>query len=159
MNICIGFNSCLITLNKWCLQSGTNQQYTTCDRASEDGRTCYNPQIKYGYLHAYSYNHNSYYGKTGGYPVNNGNNDYGGYKQWCQQLFPKKTIISSSVTFFSTNWKPSNFVGGLFWCSTYDENRPHWCDLKDGYWYNYNQPLGPYYYNGLQIVSSLTCQY
>ena len=124
-------------LHKWCLQSGTNQQYTKCERVSGDGRTCYNPTIKYG-------------STIGGYPTKHKNNNY---KQWCQQLFPKKTIISSSVTFFSTNWKPSNFVGGLFWCSTYDENRPHWCAMSGGYWLNrqlsWNQPY--------PIVDSLTC--
>ena len=136
-------------------------QYTLCARVSEDGRTCYNPSISYGYLNVYGYNHNSYR-KTGGYPVNNGNNQCRNnycYKQWCQQLFPKKTIISSSVTYDAYN-KPSNYMGALYWCYGYDENSWHWCDLTDGYWYNNNQPLGPYnWYRGLQVVASLTCQY
>ena len=155
--IYLGFQKCL---NKWCIQSGSLlQQSTMCKRVSEDGRTCYNPQIRYGYLNVYGYNHNSYR-KTGGYPINNGNNKlplY--YKQWCQQLFPKKTIISSSVTYDAYN-KPSNYMGALYWCYGYDENSWHWCDLTDGYWYNNNQPLGPYnWYRGLQVVASLTCQY
>ena len=136
----IGFNSCL---NKWCHQSGTNQQYTKCGRVSEDGRTCYNPSIKYGY-------------NTGGYVYNNQNNN--AYKQWCQQLFPTSNIISSSVTFSQT--KPYDYVGALYWCKGFDENSWHWCDMYDGYWYNYNQALGPYnWYRGLQVVASLTCQY
>ena len=148
MNIYIGFNFCL---NKWCKQSGTTSQWTLCARVSEDGRTCYNPQIKYGYISRYNPN-----GKTGGYPVNNGNNKY---KQWCQQLFPKKTIISSSVTYDAYN-KPSNWAGALYWCYGYEEKNWHWCDLTDNYWYQHNQPLGPYnWYRGLQVVASLTCQY
>ena len=134
--------------SKKCLQWNTALQYTKCERVSEDGRTCYNPSIRYG-------QHLSYM-KTGGYPTLHSSNNY---KQWCQQLFPKKTIISASMTYYYSTGKPSNFVGALFWCSMYDESRPHWCDLKDGYWHAYNQPLGPYWYYGMNIINSLTCQY
>ena len=138
--IYVGFNLCL---NKWCLQSGTNNQYTTCRRVSEDGRTCYSPSIKYGYWYGYG-NINIGYG----YPARHNNNNY---LQWCQQLFPKSTIISSSVTY--SNTKPTNFVGSLFWCSSYDEYRPHWCAWLGGYWLNRQLPA----YTYLPIVDSLTC--
>ena len=41
----LGFHLCI---RDWCLQSGTKEQYTRCKAASEDGRTCYNPTIRYG---------------------------------------------------------------------------------------------------------------
>ena len=138
--IYVGFNSCL---NRWCHQSGTNQQYTKCGRVSEDGRTCYNPSIKYGY-------------NTGGYVYNNQNNN--AYKQWCQQLFPTSNIISSSVTY--RNYRPSNFVGALWWCSGHDDSITHWCDWLDSYWASWNgQRLGPFHgsFNSQPIVDSLTC--
>ena len=134
--IYVGFNSCL---NRWCHQSGTNQQYTKCGRVSEDGRTCYNPSIKYGY-------------NTGGYPYNNQNNN--AYKQWCQQLFPTSNIISATYT-YSQN-KPYDYVSALFWCTGYDENVPHWCAQYNGYWASWN---GRYLvsYTILPIVDSVTC--
>ena len=132
--IYVGFHSCL---HKWCIQSGTNQQYTKCERVSQDGRTCYNPTIKYGYT-------------TGGYPVKHHTNNY---QQWCQQLFTTRKIISSSVTY--TNTYPTNFIGALFWCTNYEQSEPHWCDWLDGNWRN--QRLGPYKY--LPIINSLTCVY
>ena len=138
--IYVGFTSCL---NRWCHQSGTNNQYTKCKRVSEDGRTCYDPSIKYGYWHGYG-NINIGYG----YPAKHNNNNY---LQWCQQLFPKSGIISSSVTY--SNTKPTNFVGSLFWCSSYDEYHPHWCAWSGGYWRNRQLPA----YTYLPLVNSLTC--
>ena len=56
-----------------------------------------------------------------------------GWMKWCQQLFPtKNTIISVSSS--SSGFPPSSFFGAVYWCSSYDENGPHWCDWKDGYW-------------------------
>ena len=133
--IYVGFNSCL---NRWCHQSGTSQQYTKCGRVSEDGRTCYNPSIKYGY-------------NTGGYPYNHGSNNY---KQWCQQLFPTSNIISSSVTYSQT--KPYDYVGALYWGSGYDESGPHWCAMYYGYWASWTGRTR-YTYQLLPIVDSLTC--
>ena len=56
----VGFHLCI---HNWCPQSGVNQQYTRCERASEDGRTCYNPSIKYG-------------STIGGYPVQSGADEH-----------------------------------------------------------------------------------
>ena len=39
----VGFHLCI---DDWCLQKGTNEQYTRCKEASEDGQTCYNPTIR-----------------------------------------------------------------------------------------------------------------
>ena len=139
--IYVGFTSCL---NRWCHQSGTNNQYTKCKRVSEDGRTCYNPEIRYG-TYTYTYG-------IGGYvysPYLNSNNNI--HLQWCRQLFPKSNIISSRIT--SSYTKPYNYRGGLNWCMGYDENRYHWCAMSGGYWLNrqlsWNQPY--------PIVDSLTC--
>ena len=69
------FNSCI---NNWCHHNGTMGQYTRCKRVSNNGRTCHNPEIKYG----------STIGKPGG--VLHG--AYGAkgtaLSQWCKQLFP-----------------------------------------------------------------------
>jgi len=39
------FQNCV---NDWCYQNGTSQQFTKCGHASSDGKTCYNPEIRYG---------------------------------------------------------------------------------------------------------------
>ena len=94
----------------WCLQSGTEQQYTKCKRVSEDGRTCYNPTIKFG-------------STIGGIPFKHWANNY---NQWCQQLFP--TSNSGSVTF--SQIMPQGFFGAVYWCNNL-RNIPkywHWCD-------------------------------
>ena len=139
IKIYVGFHACI---HKWCLQSGTKQQYTKCQSVSVDGRTCYNPSIKYG-------------STIGGIPNKHWQNVY---KEWCQQLFPTSNIMKSSVTYHNYIYpnKPKNLIGVLYWCSHSDESVPHWCDFKDGFWRN--QQLGPYFYHGLHIVVSLTCQ-
>ena len=137
--IYVGFTSCL---NRWCHQSNTNQQYTKCKRVSEDGRTCYNPEIRYGsYTHTYG---------IGGYVAASYNNN-NHYLQWCKQLFPKSNIIRSSVT--TSNNKPPNYRGALNWCYGYDENRYHWCAMYSGTWLNRQLNI----YQLLPIVDSLTC--
>ena len=145
IKIYVGFHACI---HKWCLQSGTTQQYTKCQSVSVDGRTCYNPSIKYG-------------STIGGIPNKHGQRSWHGhnvYKEWCQQLFPTSNIIKSSVTY--SNYKPTNFIGSVFWCRSYDETYPHWCDWSDGYWKDstldnkYNK-LSDY---GSQVINSLTCQ-
>ena len=57
--------------NEWCLQKGLQKpQHTKCDSVTNYGKTCNNPEIKYGTV-------------TGGlpweYPSNN-------YEKWCEQL-------------------------------------------------------------------------
>ena len=108
----LGFQRCV---NDWCYQHGTNQQYTKCKNASEDGRTCYNPTIRYG-------------STIGGYPAEHPKNDI---LEWCRQLFPTSTgtaIYSRTVNNANTK------INGLFWCTLYDETSPHWCDFQDGLW-------------------------
>ena len=41
----VDFRSCI---NNWCYQHGTMGQYTRCKRVSNNGRTCHNPEIRYG---------------------------------------------------------------------------------------------------------------
>ena len=109
--IYVGFHSCV---DEWCFQKGTNQQYTRCKTVSKDGRTCYNPTIKYG-------------STTGGSPGKHPFHDIAG---WCQQLFPT-SIYGGTATYIKVE---GNHKGGLFWCSLYDETNPHWCDCADGKW-------------------------
>ena len=74
-------------VNNWCHQKGTMGQYTRCKSVSNNGRTCHNPEIKYG---------STIGGKPGGWPVPT---------KWCKQLFPttrgtaryKVTYICSSL--------------------------------------------------------------
>ena len=51
-------------------------QYTRCKRVSNNGRTCHNPEIRYG---------NTVGGKPGGIP-------FGGDLEWCKQLFPTNSV-------------------------------------------------------------------
>ena len=60
-------------------------QYTRCKSVSNNGRTCHNPEIKYG---------STIGGKPGG---NNGGND------WCKQLFPTTSISTSTFAFKVTD--------------------------------------------------------
>ena len=140
IKIYVGFHACI---HKWCLQSGTKQQYTKCQSVSVDGRTCYNPSIKYG-------------STIGGIPNKHGQRSWHGhnvYKEWCQQLFPTSNIIKSSVTY--SNYKPTNFIGSVFWCRSYDETSQHWCDWQDGHW---KDSTLDYRSIGSQVINSLTCQ-
>ena len=122
----LGFSSCV---DDWCLQQGTQDQYTKCESSSSDGLICYNPEIRYG-------------STTGGIPCSHGGNEY---SQWCQQLgFSGHTTISTNT--IST----SNM---LFGCSSYDESTWHWCDWGDGYWRN--SSLG--WSGSCTRITSLTC--
>merc|ERR1712184_187793 len=96
-------------------QNGTSQQFTKCESASSDGKTCYNPEIRYG-------------STVGGHPVKHSNNNI---LQWCQQLFP--TSIYGDATF--SNSSSSNVGKGvIFWSTSYDEDGYKWADWRDGYW-------------------------
>ena len=75
----VNFHSCI---HDWCYQKGTKGQYTRCKTVSNDGRTCYNPEIRYG-------------STIGGIP---GQTDPGYIKEWCKQLFPTSSIIRGSAT-------------------------------------------------------------
>ena len=102
--IYVGFHSCV---DEWGFQKGTNQQYTRCKTVSKDGRTCYNPTIRYG-------------STTGGYHAKHGSNDIAG---WCQQLFPT-SIYGGTATYIKVE---GNHKGGLFWCSIFDETNEYFC--------------------------------
>ena len=41
----VDFNSCI---KNWCFQHGTMGQYTRCKTVSNNGRTCHDPEIRYG---------------------------------------------------------------------------------------------------------------
>ena len=80
----VGFHLCI---HDWCFQKGTKEQYTRCKKASEDGRTCYYPTIRYG-------------STIGGNPYKHGNNNI---LNWCLQLFP--TSIKGIATYNNhTSW-------------------------------------------------------
>ena len=70
----VDFNSCI---NNWCYQHGTMGQYTRCKSVSNNGRTCHNPEIKYG---------STIGGKPGGVWIHQGTNYL---TEWCIQLFPR----------------------------------------------------------------------
>ena len=80
----VNFHSCI---HDWCYQKGTKGQYTRCATVSNDGRTCYNPEIRYG-------------STIGGKP--GGTRDTGGYEpttEWCRQLFPTTKILKGTVKY------------------------------------------------------------
>ena len=134
----VGFHLCI---HDWCFQKGTKEQYTRCKKASEDGRTCYYPTIRYG-------------STIGGNPYKHGNNNI---LNWCLQLFP--TSIKGIATYNNHNsWysKPnySTTAGALFWCNGYDENNYHWCDWQDGKWKDSTLD----FQGSLYLMDSVTCQ-
>ena len=84
----VDFNSCI---HDWCLQKGPNQQYTRCKTVSKDGRTCYNPTIRYG---------STIGGKPGGIAGGPGKGYvYGDSTDWCRSLFPTAEIIRGTVKY------------------------------------------------------------
>ena len=129
--IYVGFHSCV---DEWCFQKGTNQQYTRCKTVSKDGRTCYNPTIRYG-------------STIGGTPAKHQNNNI---LQWIQQLFP--TAIICTATY---NIEKKSGHGALWWCQNYEEYVWHWCDWADGNWKD--SGLG-FYKSHYYVMDSVTCQ-
>ena len=88
----VDFRSCI---NNWCYQHGTMGQYTRCKRVSSNGRTCHNPEIKYG---------STVGGKPGGYMMQQSYRLGSGLLNigptvWCQQLFPTTSITNGSVIY------------------------------------------------------------
>ena len=75
----VNFHSCI---HDWCYQKGTKGQYTRCTTVSNDGRTCYNPKIRYG-------------STIGGKP---GEMTQSYIKDWCKQLF-QTSIIRGTATY------------------------------------------------------------
>ena len=81
----VNFHAC--KNGNWCYQKGTKGQYTRCATVSNDGRTCYNPEIRYG-------------STIGGKP--GGTRDITGYEpttEWCRQLFPTTKILKGTVKY------------------------------------------------------------
>ena len=97
------FNSCI---NNWCYQNGTMGQYTRCKSVSNNGRTCHNPEIKFGSMVG---------GKPGGVWYSRGlvgdeltNVEYvhgtiDELTKWCKQLFPTASKIYGSVLYKVTH--------------------------------------------------------
>ena len=115
--------------NKWCLQKGLEKpQYTKCESVENKGKTCINPEIKYG-------------ATTVGLPMDYSENIH--YGKWCGQL---------------GGWYVDHTIGRrtgyiLEGCTGY--NSPgdpwHWCD------YNFfNQPLTNHTTSN-DFITSITC--
>ena len=135
----VGFRLCI---NDWCFQKGTKEQYTRCKKVSKDGRTCYNPTIRYG-------------STTGGSPAKHQNNDIA---RWCQQLFPFSIWGGGGTATY--NIKIERHMKSLFWCSLYDEISPHWCDFQDGKWKDstLGYATGGSTGHGNLLMDTVTCQ-
>ena len=114
---------------KWCLQSGlTKSQYTKCESVTNQGRTCNNPEIKYG-------------STTGGLPEPN---SYTDYKKWCQQLGGT----------YSTHTIGTRTGYCLFWATGGDEPGAKWVDCKGFYWYNSSLDD---HITSSKFITSVTC--
>ncbi|MBA3550217.1 MAG: DUF4215 domain-containing protein [Nannocystis sp.] len=120
----------------WCPQVGTKDQSTRCESVSNNGKTCNNPFIKYGFV-------------ENGVPASHPGNDF---NQWCQQL--GFGSFSGQVSYGNRPCLAPQ--GKLFGCAQYDENVWHWCDWQDGPWYN--QQLDHHMCNDGQEITSITCQ-
>ena len=80
----VDFRSCI---NNWCYQHGTMGQYTRCKTVSNNGRTCHDPEIRYG---------STIGGKPGGM---GGGYGYNYATLWCRQLFPTTGIMRGTVKY------------------------------------------------------------
>ena len=106
------FQNCV---DDWCYQKGTSQQFTKCETASSDGKTCHNPEIRYGTT-------------VGGHPIKDAFNNI---LQWCQQLFPTSTNGDAT---YSSSSSLNVGKGALWWGTGYDESGSKWYDSSDGPW-------------------------
>jgi len=112
----VGFEACV---DEWCLQDGTDEQYTRCEEATDGGDTCINPLIKYGTT-------------EGGIPID----DYDGYNEWCKMIFHEER--TGSVTQGKRDCSAPK--GYVYWCEgseghETDEDGYKWCDVAgDGKW-------------------------
>ena len=120
----------------YCLQVGTMQQFTKCESVQNGGKTCINPEIKYGNV-------------PGGVPAQHVGNDF---PKWCQQL--GFAGWSGQVSY--GNRPCLSPKGKLFGWTGYDEPGWHWCDWQDGVWYN--QALNYQQCNDGAEITSITCQ-
>ena len=105
--------------NEWCLQKGLQKpQHTKCESVTNNGKTCNNPEIKYGTV-------------TGGlpweYPSNN-------YEKWCEQL----------GGFYASHTLGRRTGHPVHGCTGYDDPE-NWldkpcCDWSEMIWYNKSLP-------------------
>lgn len=106
----------------WCKQVGPTEQYTRCGSVEDDGRTCINPEIKYGT-------------NTGGIPEAIGDANYVkmSLDLWCQQL----GFAGWSGTLALGDRDCQQPHGSVGWANINDEPVPHWVEGgngNDGYW-------------------------
>lgn len=102
--------------NQWCRQSGlTKAQYTKCGSVSNAGKTCNNPEIRYGTTEG-GIPHSFFISS----PPNSLN-------QWCQQLGGTfERVTKGQRTGYAVTWGPG-----------WDEDAEKWVAFDgDGKWYN-----------------------
>ena len=135
-------------MDDWCYQEGTSQQFTKCESASSDGKTCYHPEIRYG-------------STVGGRPAKFSSypKDVDEIFQWCKQLFSTPTHGDAT---YSNSSSLNVGKGALIWGSHFDENNYHWLDIQDGYWKDSTLDYEFSYCNKQTldrcIMTSVTCQ-
>ena len=142
----LGFQPCV---NNWCYQHGTNEQYTKCQNASEDGRTCYKPTIRYGTA-------------IGGRPRYPGPYDIvrDAMTLWCRQLFPEYNMLTGYAS-YNLGQNYESYKGWLLWCDYGDEKNPHWCNPEGVLmkWKDCQSCLGDLGDFHLRGMKSVTCNF
>ena len=139
------FRNCV---NKWCLQAGTGGQYTKCNSASSDGKTCYNPQIRFG-------------STVGGRPVKSCCYSDVAHSEtlliWCKQMFPK---AMKGTAVYSSDPSLNSGKGSVYWSyHNRDPWSPHcsprmWCDVR------FEKEINCERSNNLHgcVMTSVTCE-
>ena len=152
----LGFHLCI---RDWCLQSGTKEQYTRCKNASKDGRTCYQPEIRYGSS------------KSGNRPIYHPGGGGVVFAEiiptWCKQLFPTYKIFTGTATYATDEASNANIPRKLFLGKGYNpgESVPTWtCRCFGGAWKDNSTKTSPdsVKCNGVKrdcVMASVTCQF
>ena len=120
---------------KWCLQKGlTKSQYTKCESVTNQGKTCNNPEIKYGSTTGGLPRHYSNYAST--------------YDKWCQQL---GGMYSNHTLGTRTGYC-------VFWYTGGDEPAAKWNDCQGrrskSKWYNGSLDE---HQTSSDFITSITC--
>jgi hypothetical protein len=120
--------------NEWCLQKGLQKpQHTKCESVTNNGKTCNNPEIKYGTV-------------TGGVPCEYPSNNY---EKWCEQLGG----VYAGHTFGTRTGHP------VIGCTGADDpGNWHWCDpcpYPGGKWYN--KSLTIHNDSNGYLITSISC--
>ena len=92
-------------VNKWCHQDEErhgHHQYTKCDSASSDGKTCYNPQIR----------ENDLTGRPTKETKHSDTEQSEGLLQWCKQLFP---YAKKGMAVYSSDTSSISGQEGVYW--------------------------------------------